>query len=149
MNVTVRQIQVEDKSSWQELYLSYLKFYESEPVESSTELLWNRLTKGEPKVQGLVAESNGEIVGIAHFHYQVSTWSDTFNCYLEDLYVTEGSRGNGVATTLIAEVKKFAIEHDCSELFWITKESNQTARKLYDKVAAVSDFVRYEIRLED
>ena len=149
MNVTVRQIQVEDKSSWQELYLSYLKFYESEPVESSTELLWNRLTKGEPKVQGLVAESNGEIVGFAHFHYQVSTWSDTFNCYLEDLYVTEGSRGNGVATTLIAEVKKFAIEHDCSELFWITKESNQTARKLYDKVAAVSDFVRYEIRLED
>lgn len=149
MNVTVRQIQVEDKSSWQELYLSYLKFYESEPVESSTELLWNRLTKGEPKIQGLVAESNGEIVGIAHFHYQVSTWSDTFHCYLEDLYVTEGSRSKGVATTLIAEVKKFAIEHNCSELFWITKESNQTARKLYDKVAKVSDFVRYEILLEE
>ncbi|MEI8231489.1 MAG: GNAT family N-acetyltransferase [Actinomycetes bacterium] len=149
MNVTVRQIQVEDKSSWQELYLSYLKFYESEPVESSTEILWNRLAKGEPKIQGLVAESNGEIVGIAHFHYQLSTWSDTFHCYLEDLYVTEGSLGKGVATTLIAEVKKFAIEHKCSEFFWITKQSNQTARKLYDKVAALSDFVRYEIRLED
>lgn len=149
MNVTVRQIQVEDKSSWQELYLSYLKFYESEPVESSTEILWNRLAKGEPKIQGLVAESNGEIVGIAHFHYQLSTWSDTFHCYLEDLYVAEGSLGKGVATTLIAEVKKFAIEHKCSEFFWITKQSNQTARKLYDKVAALSDFVRYEIRLED
>lgn len=149
MNITVRQIQVEDKSSWQELYLAYLKFYESEPVESSTELLWNRLTKLDPEIQGLVAESNGEIVGIAHFHYQLSTWSDTFHCYLEDLYVTESSRGKGVATMLIAEVKKLAIEYNCSELFWITKESNQTARKLYDKVAAVSDFVRYEIRLED
>lgn len=149
MNVTVRQIQVEDKKSWQEVYLSYLKFYESEPVESSTELLWNRLTNGEPEIQGFVAESNGDIVGIAHFHYQVSTWSDTFHCYLEDLYVTESSRSNGVATTLIAEVKKFAIEHDCSELFWITKESNQTARKLYDRVAKVSDFVRYEIMLEE
>ena len=149
MNITVRHIAVEDKSSWLELYHAYLEFYESELAEFSVELLWNRLTKAEPKIQGLLAESNGEIVGIAHFHYQVSTWSDTFHCYLEDLYVTEGSRSNGVATTLIAEVKKFAIEHKCSELFWITKESNQVARKLYDKVAAVSDFVRYEIRLED
>ncbi|MBJ7281001.1 MAG: GNAT family N-acetyltransferase [Rhodoluna sp.] len=149
MNITVRQIAVEDRSSWLELYHAYLKFYESEPVESSTELLWNRLTKAEPKIQGLVAESNGEIVGIAHFHYQLSTWSDTLHCYLEDLYVSEEARGKGLATALIAEVRKFAIEHECSELFWITKESNQTARKLYEKVAAVSDFVRYEIRLED
>jgi ribosomal protein S18 acetylase RimI-like enzyme len=149
VNVTVRQIAVEDKSSWLELYHAYLKFYESEPVESSTELLWNRLTKTEPEIQGLVAESNGEIVGIAHFHYQLSTWSDTFHCYLEDLYVSEEARGKGLATALIAEVRKFAIEHKCSELFWITKESNQVARKLYDKVAKISDFVRYEIRLED
>lgn len=149
MNITVRHIAVEDRSSWLELYHAYLKFYKSELAEFSVELLWNRLTKAEPKIQGLLAESNGEIVGIAHFHYQLSTWSDTLHCYLEDLYVAEGARGKGVATTLIAEVKKFAIEHKCSELFWITKESNQVARKLYDKVAAVSDFVRYEIRLED
>jgi ribosomal protein S18 acetylase RimI-like enzyme len=145
----VRQIAVEDKSSWLELYHAYLEFYESEPVEPSTELLWNRLTKAEPEIQGLVAESNGEIVGIAHFHYQLSTWSDTLHCYLEDLYVSEEARGKGLATALIAEVKKSAIEHKCSELFWITKESNQVARKLYDKVAKISDFVRYEIRLED
>ena len=149
MNVTVRQITFEDKAPWRELCHAYLEFYESDPVESSTELLWNRLTKAEPEIQGLVAESNGEIVGIAHFHYQLSTWSDTFHCYLEDLYVSEEARGKGLATALIAEVKKLAIEHECSELFWITKESNQTARKLYEKVAAVSDFVRYEIRLED
>jgi GNAT superfamily N-acetyltransferase len=111
VSINVRQIEVEDKSSWLELYHAYPEFYESEPVEPSTELLWNRITKAEPEIQGLVAESNGEIVGIAHFHYQLSTWSDTLHCYLEDLYVTEGSRGKGVATILIAEVKKFAIEH--------------------------------------
>ena len=149
MTTTIRHIEIQDKASWQELYIAYLRFYESEPVESSTELLWNRLTKIEPEIRGLVAESNGEILGIAHFHYQLSTWSHTLHCYLEDLYVSEDARGKGLATALIAEVKKSAIEHKCSELFWITKENNQTARRLYDKVAAVSDFVRYEIRLED
>jgi ribosomal protein S18 acetylase RimI-like enzyme len=149
VTTTVRHIEIQDKASWRELYHAYLKFYESEPVESSTELLWNRLTKGERAVQGLVAVSNGEVVGIAHFHYQLSTWTHTFHCYLEDLYVAEDARGRGAATALISEVKKLAIEQKCSELFWITRESNHVARKLYDKVAKQSDFIRYEILLEE
>jgi len=147
VTVTVRQIEIQDKASWKELYVAYLKFYESEPAESSTELLWNRLTKGERAVQGLVAVSNGEVVGIAHFHYQLSTWSDTFHCYLEDLYVAEDARGKGVASALIAAVEDLAIQNKCSELFWITKENNTVARKLYEQVATLSDFVRYEKKL--
>jgi len=147
MTTTVRHIEIQDKASWRELYHAYLKFYESEPVESSTELLWNRLTKGERAVQGLVAVSNGEVVGIAHFHYQISTWSDTSHCYLEDLYVAEDARGKGVASALIAAVEDLAIQNKSSELFWITKESNTVARKLYERVATLSDFVRYEKKL--
>ena len=149
MSLTVRQLSIEDKAAWHELYLGYLKFYESEPIESSTELVWQRLTKENPEIQGLVAELDGVVVGFTHFHYQLSTWTHTFHCYLEDLYVSEEARGNGVAPALIAEVKKLAIEHKCSELFWITKESNQVARRLYDKVAKISDFVRYEILLDE
>jgi len=147
VTVTVRQIDIQDKASWKELYVAYLKFYESESVESSTELLWNRLIKDAPEIQGLVAVSNGEFVGIAHFHYQISTWSDTSHCYLEDLYVAEDARGKGVASALIATVEDLAIQNKCSELFWITKENNTVARKLYEQVATLSDFVRYEKKL--
>lgn len=149
MTVSVRQVELGDKTSWLDLYFAYLKFYETEPDELATELAWQRLTALKPEIQGLVAEENGEIVGIAHFHFQLTTWSKTGHCYLEDLYVKEGSRGKGVATALISEVKRLAIRQECAELFWITKESNQTARKLYDKVATKSDFVRYEILLDE
>jgi len=37
----------------------------------------------------------------------------------------------------------------CSELFWITRAGNENARKLYDQIATPSDFVRYEIMLEE
>jgi len=149
MPLIVRQVLVGDKTRWRELYESYLKFYNSETIESSIEIVWQRLTKDEPEIHGLVAELNGEVIGFTHFHYQLSTWTHTFHCYLEDLYVSEEERGKGAATALIAEVKKLAVARKCSELFWITKESNETARKLYDKVANRSDFVRYEISLED
>lgn len=148
MSLVVRRLSIEDKTAWHELYLGYLKFYETEPNDIAIEIVWQGLT-GEPEIQGLVAELDGVIVGITHFHYQLSTWTNTFNCYLEDLYVREEARGQGVAPALIAEVKKLAIEHKCSELFWITKENNQVARKLYDKVAKISDFVRYEISLDE
>jgi len=147
MNVLVRQIFIADKSAWLNLYESYLEFYESESDQPSVELLWNRITKDSPEIQALVAEIDGEVVGIVHFHYQLSTWTQSWHCYLEDLYVREDSRGKGAAKSLIEEVKRLAIEHKCSELFWITKESNQVARKLYDKLASQSDFVRYEIKL--
>jgi GNAT superfamily N-acetyltransferase len=147
VSINVRQIEVEDKSSWLKLYLSYLKFYESQAIESSTGLLWDRLTKSGPEIHGLVAVSNGEVVGIAHFHYQLSTWSDTLHCYLEDLYVAEDARGKGAASSLIAAVQDLAIQNKCSELFWITKESNTVAKKLYEQVATLSDFVRYEKKL--
>jgi GNAT superfamily N-acetyltransferase len=149
VSLVVRRLSIEDKAAWYELYVSYLKFYESEQIDAAIEIVWQRLTKENPEIQGLVAELDGVIVGITHFHYQLSTWANASNCYLEDLYVSEEARGQGVAPALIAAVKKLAIEHKCSELFWITKESNQVARKLYDKVAKISDFVRYEISLDE
>jgi ribosomal protein S18 acetylase RimI-like enzyme len=147
MVIKVRKIELSDNPSWQELFFDYLKFYETSPGDVNTELVWQRLTSPDTEIQGLVAESNGEVVGIVHFHYQLSTWTDTFDCYLEDLYVAEEARGNGAARALIQAVKELATERKCSKLFWITRESNSTARKLYDKVATLSDFIRYEVKL--
>ena len=148
MSINVRQLQVGDKPAWEELFFAYLKFYETSPSDVNSELLWDRLTNPEPQIQALVAEANGVVIGIVHFHYQLSTWSDTSYCYLEDLYVAEGARENGVAKALIQQVQELAIKQGCTELFWITKESNSIARKLYDKVANLSDFVRYVKKLE-
>jgi ribosomal protein S18 acetylase RimI-like enzyme len=148
VSINVRQLQVGDKPAWEELLFAYLKFYESSPSDVNSELLWGRLTNSEPQIQALVAEANGVVIGIVHFHYQLSTWSETSHCYLEDLYVAEGARGKGVAKALIQQVQELAIKQGCSELFWITKESNSIARKLYDQVANLSDFVRYEKKLE-
>lgn len=148
MSLVIRPIRPEDKSSWDSLFRSYFEFYETVPVDSSVERIWQRITSFPAEIGILVAELDGGVVGFAHFHYQVSTWEEHGVCYLEDLFVLESVREHGVATALISEVKKAAIQENCSELYWITKESNSVARKLYDKLATKSDFVRYGIELE-
>ena len=149
MNHNIRALRQSDREAWQELYYAYLTFYESEPVAEATELLWTRLVSKAPVIQSAVIEVEGQVAGFAHFHYQISTWTHTWHCYLEDLYVDEQFRRQGLATELIQEVKRAALDLKCSEFFWITRASNAKARRVYDKLATASDFVRYEILLEE
>ena len=147
MDLIIRPISRADRDSWEDLYTSYLDFYESKPIPSSTEILWKRLTSEAPEIQGFVAQCEGQVIGFVHFHYQISSWTHTWHCYLEDLFVSPLLRGLGAGTALIEEVKSAAINHKCSEMFWITRSGNETARKLYDSLASRGDFIRYEIML--
>ena len=149
MDFALRPLRESDRTSWQQLYRAYLHFYETEPVLEATELVWKRLSSLTPEIHSVVAEFDGQLAGIAHFHFQVSTWEQSSVCYLEDLYVDERFRGRGLATALIREVQRTATEQGCEELYWITRASNSTARSVYEKLAEESDFIRYEMRLGD
>ena len=149
MTVMVRDLTLADEVRWRQLYREYLEFYEAQKSETSIDLVWQRLTSEPPQIQGLVAELNGEVVGFCHFHYQVSTWSDTTQCYLEDMYVDEAVRRQGVARALIESVKTQAASNAATEMFWITRQSNLRAQALYDKVATKTDFIRYEALLAE
>jgi ribosomal protein S18 acetylase RimI-like enzyme len=149
MTVLVRDLTLADEPRWRELYREYLEFYEAQKSETSIDLVWQRLTSEPPQIHSFVAELDGLVVGLCHFHYQVSTWSDTTQCYLEDMYVDEAVRRQGVARTLIESVKAQAASNAATEMYWITRQSNLRAQALYDKVATKTDFIRYEVSLTE
>lgn len=68
-------------------------------------------------------------------------------CYLQDLFTAADVRGRGVARALIEAVVEFARERGCGRVYWMTHETNATARLLYDKVADNRGFIRYQIDL--
>ena len=72
-----------------------------------------------------------------------STWSNGFYCYLEDLFVASQQRGQGIGRALIEAVYAQADARGCSRTYWMTQETNATARTLYDRVASKSPFVQY------
>lgn len=148
-NATIRALDTADQGAWRDLHHSYLAFYDSTPDDEATAALWDRLTSQPPQVMSAVADLDGVAVGVVHFHFQRTTWAATAHCYLEDLYVHEQARGRGIATALIGEVERQARAHQCTELYWITRATNHTARRLYDQLATATDFVRYEINLEE
>jgi GNAT superfamily N-acetyltransferase len=96
-------------------------------------------------VHALVAERGDELVGFAHYLFQRSTRLLNPQCYLQDLYVSESTRGRGVGRALIAAVVGAASHAGAARVFWNTHETNVVARRLYDAVAERSGFIQYRI----
>jgi GNAT superfamily N-acetyltransferase len=145
MTVTVRPLQTKDKAAWVALFQGYITFYKASVADDVIEETWHRLLSGSEHVHRcLVAVDDHDTpIGLAHILFHRSTWSKSWYCYLEDLFVKPEIRAKGVGEALIQAVYAAAAARDTTRVYWTTQESNYRARGLYDKVAAKSGFVQY------
>ena len=147
MSLEIRAALAADKQRWFILWQGYLDFYKTELSTEQSELTWQRILDPEFNMKCAVAIDDGLIVGFTTYNLQNSTWSEGGHCYLEDLFVDPAVRGKGVGRALIEYVKSYAIENNCSRLYWNTDEDNATARKLYDTYTLESGKRQYRIAL--
>jgi len=137
------------KAQWLRLWQGYLDFYNCQLTEETTEATWNRFFEKEEPIYCLAAYDNETaLVGFAAYVVHRSTWSETYYCYLEDLFVDPRQRGKGVARSLISELANVARERAYTRLYWATQEGNHTAQRLYDAVAQKTDFIQYRVTLD-
>ncbi len=141
----IRKIEARDEPRWRVLWDGYTRFYEREPVEEITKHLWHRLMDPDSPVHAIVAESGGEVIGIANFIIHDSTSQLAPVCYLQDLFVDPERRGGGVGRMLIDWLIVEMMSQGWSRLYWQTRETNYRARALYDSYTPHSGFVRYVI----
>ena len=145
MSIKIRPITPADKPRWLELFKEYIVFCESKLSDEQYELTWKRINS-DFNITGLLAEKDDQVVGFTHYIFRPSTWEVEDFCYLEDLYVDPKVRGGGVGRALIKTVEEIAIAKGSKRLYWTTAPDNETARKLYDKVA-ITNRVQYKIFL--
>ena len=88
----------------------------------------------EPRFWCLLAESQGEAVGLALYFFLYSTWTSRKGIYLEDLYVVAPFRRQGVAKALMARLAEVAAGMDCGYIQWAMLHENQTARRFYESL---------------
>lgn len=145
MKIEIRPLAAADKSRWLDLFRAYIEFYKSTISDDVVEITWQRLMSGgEGYHIGLVAVADdGRVIGLAHVLFHRSTWSPTWYCYLEDLFVDPAVRLKGAGRALIEAVYREADARQCTRTYWATQEFNYRARALYDTVATKSAFIQY------
>ena len=142
--IRVRALHSGDHERWGELWQGYLDFYRSALPAAITDLTWHRLLDPTHPFQGLAAVTAQErIEGIVHFHIHASTWARVGYCYLEDLFVDPGCRGQGAGRALIEAVYRAADEQGAERVYWHTETTNEQAQYLYRQVAELTPFVQF------
>jgi GNAT superfamily N-acetyltransferase len=145
----IRPLHADDRDAWLPLWRGYLEFYETALADEQTALTWNRLLDPQFPIHGAVAvDDDGRLVGLVHWLTHAATWSAEPYCYLEDLFVDPAARGAGAGRALIAHVVEWARERRAAKVYWLTHETNATARALYDRVATETGYVQYQIGAE-
>lgn len=87
-----------------------------------------------PRFSCLIAEQDGEALGLALYFPTYSTFAGEAGLYVEDLVVRQDARGRGVGRALLAACAAEAEREGCARLMLSVLDWNHPARRLYEKL---------------
>ena len=82
--------------------------------------------------------NNDETVGLCFFSYKYSTWKG-LSLYLEDLFILEKARRNGIAKEFIRLLCLKAKDMGCQRFEWQVLDWNQPAIDFYKQIGVTLD----------
>lgn len=136
MNITIRKALKADCNRLLEL-VQGLALFENAPEEVTvTQEEFEEAGFGQnPVWKSFVAEVDGRIEGFALYYIRFSTWKGC-RMYLEDFYVDERLRGQGVGTSLFEAIIQEAKERKFNGVSWQVLDWNEPAISFYKKYNA-------------
>ncbi len=145
MTATIRPLRAEDEAEWRRLWTGYLEYYQTSVTDAVYRTTFARLLGDDAQdYHGLVAEQGDGLVGLTHYLFHRHCWRIDNVIYLQDLYVDPQARGTGAGRALIEAVYAAGDAAGCPCVYWMTQDFNTTARKLYDRVADLTPFIKYQ-----
>ena len=131
------------------LIAAYQRFYEVDDVDDErNRAFFARFIA--PSDDGLLlgAWRNNDLLGYACLYWHFTSLVPAETVLMNDLYVTEVARGNGIGRALIDASAAIARRRGAHHLEWATAPDNATAQHLYDATGATpSTWIEYELDL--
>lgn len=114
------------------LFAEFRDFFgDDEPSDAALRAGIERLL-ADPATEFLLA--GDPPFGVAALRYRYGVWRGGEDCCLEDLFVREAARGDGVGRALVEAVLARARERGCVRIELDVNEANEPAVALYESV---------------
>lgn len=147
----IRRVEEADLADVLKLMRAYCEFYAASPDDEDLMAL-SRALLDDPNCEGvqlLARDEAGRAAGFATVYW---SWSTTSACrigVMNDLFVIESARGQGLAEALIEASRSECANRGARSLQWQTAPDNTRARAVYDRIGGIqSQWVDYSLPIE-
>jgi GNAT superfamily N-acetyltransferase len=148
-SIAVRPIAEPDLEALLPMIAAYQRFYEVEDIDTERNRSFFRrfVVPGDDGIM-LGAWRSGELLGYACLYWTFTSLIPAKTVLMNDLYVAETARGQGIGRALIEASAEIARERGAAQLAWVTAPNNATAQRLYDSTGASrQDTIEYILDL--
>ena len=130
-------------------FIKKLALYErlSHVVTATEEILHRNLFGKKRAAEAILAEYQGRVAGFAVYFYNFSTFEGKPGIFIEDLYVDESHRRQGLGLAMFMYIARLAKERGCGRLEWSVLDWNEPAIQFYENLgaAALNDWTIYRL----
>ena len=106
MTIQISPLAADHKSQWLPLWRGYQAFYKTDIPTGVSDITWQRLLDPAEPMGGALAWNEDKAVGLVHHIQHRSCWTVGDYCYLQDLFVTDETRGLGIGRKLVSWVSQ-------------------------------------------
>ena len=133
----IRKAEISDAEAIHNLIVE-LAIYEREPeaVVATVDKLKENLFGADPVAFCHVAEVDGQVVGIAIWFLNYSTWLGKAGLYLEDLFVKPEFRSRGLGLQLMKTLAQICVERGYERFQWWVLDWNEPSINFYKSIGA-------------
>lgn len=148
METVVRPAVAADLSAVMELLALKAEFDGCrDALVATEEQLRQAFLSPSPRVQVLLAVADGQAIGMATYFSTFSTYLAKPGIWLDDLYVRENYRSQGVGQALMTALAKVAKGLGCGRIEWTVALSNERGIAFYERHGAIVRHLSRCVRL--
>jgi GNAT superfamily N-acetyltransferase len=135
----IRKANINDIDKLSVLFEKYRTFYEMDDnIEASVKFLMERISNQESEIFIFENETN-DLLGFVQLYPIFSSTRLKRLWLLNDLFVDETSRGQGISISLIEKAQELAINTKSAGLILETAKTNVIGNQLYPKTGFIKD----------
>jgi len=150
--VNTRQARLDDLPILAPLFDAYRQFYrQPADLDLAHRFLEARISRQESVIFLALDNAESRGLGFVQLYPSFSSVAATPTWILNDLFVDESARRQGVARALMEDARRLALASDADGLSLSTATDNLRAQALYDDLGYVRDreFFNYFLTLSD
>lgn len=118
-------------------------------LKATDETLGTALFGATPLTCALVAAVGDSLVGMAIYHPIFSSFLVRPGLWLDDLFVYESHRGQGIGRALLAHLCSVAKEQNCARVDWLVSKNNARGINFYQGIGGTVSEIGRLVRLDE